>query len=68
MLEESGFVCINASNQPQGVDDMSGGYPYVASDPAQVHFWQSQKEAEHYAKMFGFKVVSAKRIVTWEGE
>lgn len=40
------------NNQPVGLDNDSGGYPFKTDNPNQIKYWATRGEAERYSDMF----------------
>lgn len=61
-------IVILWDNEPVGLDSPSGGYPFKATDPGSVKYWQSRELAESYIAVmqrgssYGFKNVRVVEI------
>lgn len=52
------LVCVNKENEVQGMDQSSGGYPFVAANIRDWYDWSQRpiEEARKYAKTFDFRL------------
>ena len=60
------FVVVNAKDEAIGVDQSSGGYPYVPGTPSGIEYWREKEEAERYCQAFkdeGFRVMTLEGII-----
>lgn len=52
-LNKYGYILVNSSDIPQGIDESSGGYPYsVPNNIQSIKIWDSLEEIQKYNKMF----------------
>jgi hypothetical protein len=63
-----GWIVVNEKDEPIGIDESSGGYPYVPSRIQDVKlFTSSYEEANKYANHFGYSVRGASLLLSWNG-
>ena len=46
------YIIVYPDNSPVGLDLPSGGYPYKASHPATIKYWNTYGEAQKYISHF----------------
>ena len=46
------YVFITQNNKYVGMDNASGGYPYISDHPLDAHPWTNIEDAKKYRKMF----------------
>lgn len=45
------YGVVNDKNEPLGIDQASGGYPYVPSHPSGIKYWSTYEEALKYVNI-----------------
>ena len=56
----SAWYVIETDNGYVGLDQGSGGYPFLTCNPNEIRFWNSKEAAEDYIRMFINSFVSPK--------
>jgi hypothetical protein len=52
MYKDDYWILIDRTGKPVGLDQDSGGYPFISSHPSTTKYWTSKEDAVKYASKF----------------
>lgn len=64
MITRDFWVVVDKDNNPIDIDQSSGGYPYVPTDPFNAYYWNTEVESTKYCDIInygnkGYRIVTA---------